>query len=472
MTDFYDLEAFERKTALISPGSSETTYGQLLERTSAIEKRLQSRALVFILCQNSEDSVLGYLACLRKKAVPVLLDYQINAILLRQLLDTYRPTYCYLPKHHPLLTESGKTVHIQGDYALQESGLGGDCTLHDDLALLMTTSGSTGSPKLVRLTYLNINDNARSIAQYLQTEDTDRTISTMPMAYAYGLSMINSHLAAGASVVLTSASVVERPFWDILKSYRANNFGGVPYTYQLLKRLRFGAMELPHLKYITQAGGKMDPELTREFAELCLQKNIQFYTMYGQTEATARIAYLHPDYAASKAGSIGQAIPGGSLWLEDESGKPIDQPESVGELVYQGNNVSWGYAESVADLAKGDDNAGILRTGDLAKRSADGFYYIVGRKNRFAKVFGNRVNLDEVELIAKRMGYECACIGADDTLQLYTTREHSHEDLKRELSKMMGIHPSAFRMEFVDAIPRNGAGKILYTLLSETVTRA
>jgi acyl-coenzyme A synthetase/AMP-(fatty) acid ligase len=340
-----------------------------------------------------------------------------------------------------------------------------DYKLHDDLALLLTTSGSTGSSKLVRQSYKNIISNANAIAKYIGITQADRPITTLPMSYTYGLSIINSHFLKGCAVILTNKTLMEKAFWDLLKTNKATTFGGVPYTYEMLKKLRFSRMELPSLNILTQAGGKLRPELVKEFAMMCQQKNIRFFVMYGQTEATARMSFLPSEYAISKPGSMGIAIPGGDFWLEDDKGNLITGNETVGELIYKGDNVTFGYAMSRDHLEKGDENAGVLKTGDMAKCDSDGFYYILGRKKRFLKLFGNRVNLDEVDHLFKEAGYACVCSGEDDHLNIYTIDKNNHEEIKRFIADRTGIHPSAFFVRYIENIPRNEAGKVLYSAL-------
>ena len=218
---------------------------------------------------------------------------------------------------------------------------------------------------------------------------------------------------------------------------------------------------------MTQAGGKLSKELSAEFSEICAQKGIQFIVMYGQTEATARMSYLPWEYARSKAGSIGIAIPGGTFSLLDDSGKEIEGSNETGELIYSGDNVTMGYAQSWQDLGRGDDNHGVLHTGDMAMRDEDGFYYIVGRKKRFLKLFGNRVNLDEVESLLKTAGYNCVCAGIDDHLKLYCTEETKLEEARMFISKKTGLNIAGFTAIPVKEIPRNESGKILYGKLEE-----
>ena len=464
--NFYDdIEKHSSNIAIITEQSEQISYKDFLKSADTIGKQVKKRCLVFTVCKNCFESVAGYIGFLRAGAAIVLIHNTIDDILFANLLEVYTPEYIYLPVEKSGLNINCTTVHSYGSYTLLKTNYDIDYTIHDDLALLLTTSGSTGSPKLVRQSYENINSNAESIARYLEIKSSDRPVSTMPMSYTFMLSIINSHFLKGASIILTEATLMDRRFWQTIKDNNATTFGGVPYTYEMLKRLRFERMDLPSIEYVTQAGGKLSLEMSAEFADICAQKGIKFLVMYGQTEATARMSYLPWEYARTKAGSMGIAIPGGRFWLEDEGGKIIDKSDTIGELVYKGINVTLGYAESCLDLCKGDENKGILHTGDLAKRDADGFYYITGRKNRFLKMFGNRVNLNEVEELIKAGGYDCACAGTDDKLKIYVTEMDDKDRIRSYIAERTGINHTGFTVVYVDKISRNESGKVLYSAL-------
>jgi len=327
------------------------------------------------------------------------------------------------------------------------------------------TSGSTGSPLLVRVSYENLIENTRSISQSLDITQQDIPITTLPMNYTYGLSIINSHLLNGCQIVLTEDSILSKGFWDLLNSREVTTFGGVPYTYQMLKRLGFEKMNLPNITKLTQAGGKLEMNLKKYFTEACADKGIQFFVMYGQTEATARMSCLPAEDAIRKAGSIGIPILNGRFYLLDDSGNVISESNKEGELYYEGPNVSMGYANCSSDFSKEDENQGILATGDLAIRDKEGYYYIVGRKKRFIKVFGNRISLDEVENVCQKIGYSCVCTGKDDKLIIFTNRENDLKELRARISSKIGIHQSAIMVKYIVEFPRNDSGKILYSKL-------
>jgi acyl-coenzyme A synthetase/AMP-(fatty) acid ligase len=452
--------------AVISDNGIKLTYLELQKYSEDIYKYVNERCLVFCLTKNSIGSFCGYFSFLKNKVVPLMLDVKIDFELLEKLISIYKPEYLWLPTNNTSEFSSEKIIYSIFDYSLIKLNNQCKTQLNDDLALLLTTSGSTGSPKLVKLSYENIKENAKSIIEYLSINESERPITTLPMNYSFGLSIINSHLIKGATILLTSKSLMEKGFWTFLKDQEATSISGVPYTYEMLKKLRFFRMDLPSLKTLTQAGGKLNNELNKELSKYCLQTNKRFFVMYGQTEATARMSYLSPEYSLTKLGSMGIAIPGGQFNLIDNKGNTIIENNIVGELVYKGANVSMGYAGCSNDLFKGDENRGKLITGDMAKRDDDGFYYIVGRKKRFVKIFGNRVNLDEIERLLKNKIFDCACIGDDDQIVIYIIDEAQEDEVRNFISLKTGIHHSAFTIKYIDEIPKNLSGKTIYSRLT------
>lgn len=464
---FYEIQP-SKKTAIISSEGSCLTYEELADAIKYIGDQLTERRIAFCLCENSPASLVGYLACLNIKTVPLLLDKKINTGLLDNLINCYHPNYLYIPEDMAAQFQGYEVRTKFMNYVLLSQDRRENVEVHAELALLLTTSGSTGSPKLVRQSYKNIQSNAEAIAKYLKLTDEERPITTLPMNYTYGLSIINSHLQAGATILMTDYPMNMKAFWDFFKTEEATSFGGVPFTYEMLKKIHFLKMDLPTLRYMTQAGGKLSPELHKEFAEWCLEKGKSFIVMYGQTEATARMGYLPREKSLEKYGSMGQAIPGGRFILVDASGNEISSPETVGELIYEGDNVTLGYAECLDDLAKGDERGGRLETGDMAKFDSEGYYYIVGRKKRFLKIFGNRVNLDEIDLLIKRTfkDIECASTGVDDHMKTYITRMDLADEVRRWLAATTHLSESAFEVIYIDELPKNEAGKVLYKELN------
>ena len=454
--------------AALSPNGEKLSYKTLVEIVNDFKNVIGTRNLIFVLCYNKVAAIAGYVGLVGSKNVPLLLSADIDEELLQHLIDIYKPNYIWCPKKksYSVFECCNKEIYSFLDYVLIKVN-SEVVKLYEDLALLLTTSGSTGSPKLVRQSYVNILSNAESIAKYLELDDSERPITMLPMNYTYGLSVINSHLLVGATILVTENSYAQKQFWDFFKSNKATSIVGVPYTYEILKKLRFFKMELPSLRYMTQAGGKLLPELHKEFAEYALNNDKRFYVMYGQTEATARMSYLPYEYSLEKYGSMGIAIPGGEFSLIDENDNIITNNGKIGELVYKGPNVTLGYAKCSADLEKGDERHGVLVTGDMARRDEDGYYYIVGRKKRFLKIYGNRVNLDECEQLILDMfdDIECACVGDDDNLKIYVTKHGIEEEIIGYISEKTGLNKKAFSVIVISELPKNDSGKIQYNEL-------
>ncbi|WP_246942919.1 AMP-binding protein [Bacillus pinisoli] len=460
MNSFKKLEEFGNRTAVYA--NRNYTYSEMLEIADDICGHVGERTLVFCLCSNNKESLFGYVGFIRGGVVPVLLDASIHIDMLRKLINIYKPTYIWASSENQDLLEVMECSFVFGDYTLYKCLTYFQHNLHEHLALLLTTSGSTGSPKFVRLSYENIFSNAESIVKYLNINEDDKPITTLPMNYSYGLSIINSHFICGATIIVTNDSIMKKEFWDLCREHQVTTFGGVPFVYEMLDRLKFEEINLPSLKKLTQAGGKLSSTLSSKFAKICYEKGIQFFSMYGQTEATARMAYLPCEKNLDKVGSIGIAIPGGELMLQDDDGNHITTPNVKGELIYKGANVSLGYAESLFDLSKKDENNGILRTGDQAFFDQDGYFFISGRIKRMIKIYGNRISLDEVEGLLQEHDHDCICAGTDDQMYIYTLNDDDVQ-IKKIIKEKLNL--KGFKIMRIEEIPRNHFGKILYSEL-------
>ena len=464
----WDFSAFANNTALLSDVCA-VTYQELGEEAERISACAAPRSLVFLLARNSPAAIAGYVGFVQNGIVPVMIDAALDAGLLTALRAAYRPGYAWVPAECAGVFGTAREILRKDEYVLLDLEEKSPFPLHDDLALLMTTSGSTGSPKLVRQSYENLKANTASIVEYLHLDAAERAVTNLPLHYVYGLSILNTHLAVGASVVVTEKTLFDRSFWQLMRDKEVTSFSGVPYTYAMLKRLRFFRMDLPALRILTQAGGKLDPELHSEFAAYADAHGKKFVVMYGAAEATARMGYLPPQDTLEKVGAMGVAIPGGRFALVDEAGAEITTADTVGELIYYGANVTLGYAESGADLARGDERHGRYETGDLARRDAEGYYTVVGRKRRFLKMFGKRTNLQEVEHILRQQfgDIEVACAGVDDHLYIFVTQETLAFEVVPFLSAKLGLHHTAFAAKCIAEIPKNAAGKTVYRELEQ-----
>lgn len=450
-----NLEFFGTRPALIDEWGTLLTYADLVTQCSHLEQKLgKEKKLILILCKNNAETLIGYLASLRGHHTAILIDATSSDKFIATLIEQYQPDYLW--QEH------------EGSYQLlpcQPAKL--RPRLHEQLALLLTTSGSTGSPKLVRLSKNNLHANAQSISNYLKLSAKERPITTLPLHYSYGLSVINSHLLVGACILLTQASVAQKEFWDFFKQHSATSLAGVPYTYEMLLKFRLLQLPLPSLTYLTQAGGGLQPQTRQALISIAEQKKIKLFIMYGQTEATARIAYLPFEMLSNKKNSIGIAIPQGTLTLMDSEKKLITQAHCEGEIIYQGSNVMMGYANNIEDLAQADLLQGTLHTGDLGYFDEEGYFYITGRLKRFLKLYGNRFNLADIENQLNTQNFACACCGVDDHLFIATTTADAKESIKHYVIEQYKLHHSSVTVHELTTFPYNSQGKILYHKLLE-----
>ncbi len=465
------LDRYSKNIAVITDKGEQLTYSELNAEAARFADAITEKGLLFCLCENRLGSLVGYVSCLEHHNPIVLLDGSKDITVLQNLMAIYQPEYVWISTDK-IENIGGKTIYQYATFSLQKMQYEiavDKPEINPELALCLTTSGSTGSPKFVRLSSKNLLANAESIAEYLEIDKNERPITTLPSYYSYGVSVINSHLIKGATILLTEGTVAQRDFWSFLKEQKATSMAGVPYTYEMLKMLRFMRMDLPYLKTMTQAGGKLNKDIAKEYIEWAQSKEKRFFVMYGQTEATARMSYLPLENALDKYASIGIAIPRGKFSLIDVNGNTIEELDVDGELVYEGPNVSLGYAECRADLAKGDENNGILHTGDVARRDADGYYYITGRMKRFVKVWGNRCNLDATEQLVKAITTSCACVGVDDKITIFVTEQGLEGQIVNLLAEKTGFNSKAFEVRVIESIPVKSSGKIDYPTMQQMI---
>lgn len=438
------------RTALLGD-DERLTYAELADRVEEVALTLGGgdRRLVLLTASPTVSSVVTYLAALRCGHV-VLLAPAGDPGTVDALRDAWRPDLVVGP--------DGEVVRRR---------IVSRHDLHDDLALLMATSGSTGSPRLVRLARTALDANAAAIADSLDIRATDRAVTSLPLHYCYGLSVLHSNLLAGAALVLTDASVTEPAFWSLVREHRATSLHGVPHSFGLLDRIGFAEMELPDLRYVTQAGGRLAPDEVRRWARVGRERGWRFVVMYGQTEATARMAYLPPELADRAPEAIGRAVPGGALRVDD----PDD--DGVGEIVYRGPNVMLGYAHTPADLARGRAVTE-LRTGDLGRRRPDGLFEVTGRRSRFVKPFGIRVDLDALETMLAGRGLTAAVTGDDTRLVVAVERPGADEGpltaataehdaaarIRETVAARLHLPGAAVAVVVVEDLPRRANGKL------------
>lgn len=463
---FEQLARYGHRIAAID-GQKQLSYQQLSDQCDQLAQHLDlpNKSLIIIKAGNNLATLIGYLTALREHHCVMLVNAEIAETQLTHLIAAYQPQVILSAQDEllPLITlcETSSSHSIA-----------------PELAMLLSTSGSTGAAKQVALSYANIQANADSIVEYLPMLASDASLCHLPFFYSYGLSIINSHLNLGACCVLTELTPVNREFWLLFEKHKISSFGGVPYSYEMLLRLRFTSKSFPHLRYFTQAGGKMAVDKILTFAQYARRQQKQFFIMYGQTEASPRMAFLPSSKVALKPNSIGQAIPQGQFCLKDDSGELVTKKGQSAQLFYKGPNVMLGYVNDSSQLAQFSP-AEWLATGDIAYTDEQGDYFISGRMSRFIKLFGQRIDLDQVERLLAEMQLEAYCCGSDSRLIIalkHTPKDDnagaSIPDIKMTIAKQLGLHPSTIQMIVYAQLPLTDNGKKDYhavTLLAKTL---
>ncbi|GIG60766.1 AMP-dependent acyl-CoA synthetase [Longispora fulva] len=432
--------------------------------------------VVFARMSTDAAAVTRYLGTWDAARPVALLDPALPGRTLADLVDRFAPAVVLGLDARPAVGEAEKAV-AEAPEGYREIGhpvLGRlweretppEFPPHPDLGVLLATSGSTGDPKLVRLSRSAVLANTAAIVDALGITGAEVAASTLPFFYSFGMSVLNSHLSAGATVLLESGGLTARPFWTAVNAYGVTSLACVPYQYEMLRRLRFDPAKYPTLRTLTQAGGRLRPELVADFHQRMAAVGGRLFVMYGQTEAAPRLTTLPAGRLADKIGSVGPAVPGGALSVRLEDGSETTEPGVTGEIWYRGPNVMLGYAETAADLALGDEQGGVLRTGDLGRLDEDGYLYISGRLKRFGKVFGVRLNLDDIEAMLRDRG-PAAVVSGDDKVVVWL--EGADEETARgtatDLAERLNLHWSGFDIRATDALPLLPNGKIDYRTL-------
>ncbi len=438
--------------ALAFADGTTLSYADLAARLAARRRELGGvRKLIFWAAETTPDALVTYLAALQAghPILPLAPCDATDDARRADLIARYRPD---------VLAAGGHLDWLGSDRPASDG-------CHPDLALLLSTSGSTGTAKLVRLSAGNIAANATSIADYLHLTPRDHSALVLPLHYSYGLSVLHAHLSVGASIYFPGGSILAPGFVDDIVRAGCTNISGVPHSVELLEQIGFRDAALPALRFMTVAGGRLAPDMVGLYARHMEQQGGEFFVMYGQTEATARMAYLPPVDAVAHADCIGQAIPGGAFRLVDEDGDDIAAPGVMGELVYRGPNVMMGYAETRADLARGAEHDE-LATGDYAERTAAGYFRVVGRRQRFSKIAGLRIAHDAVEADLQRAGISATVTGDDRRLLIAVSAAAQIDAALDRARRLTRLPANCLKARVVADLPRRTTGKVDYRALA------
>jgi long-chain acyl-CoA synthetase len=456
---FFLKKKYLNKVALFSD-KKKIKYVDIRNFIETYKNLFSKKNVIFLVCENNITCIQLYLLLFSCNSIIVMLDKNISQNKLLELKKIYKPKY--------ILTNT-EVVNYNlifkrkiKEYFLYSNNNGVDeIETHYDIKLLMPTSGTTGSQKYVIQTKENLISNTESIIKYLKLNSKKITITNLPLNYVYGLSIVNTFLRSGASIFVTNESVTQKKFWTYLKKYKINFLNGVPYIYELLDRLNFFKTK-NEIKSFTQAGGELNQIVKLKIINFCKKFKSKFYIMYGSTEATARMSYLNPNHLAKKFDSIGKAIPGGKMTIRNKHGKILTK-NKVGNICYEGNNVTLGYCESVNDLTKKFIKKKYLITGDIGYRDKDNFFYIVRRDDRLIKLYGYRIDLDEIEKIFQKNGVKVVCFNnKNKKINLYFENNLEKDTITSIIKKNFSINMNMIKINSIKKFPINQNMKIIY----------
>ena len=443
---FKNIHKFGNKIAIDDKLYGQCSYKDLINYSNKLKINISEKNICLLICGNNLESIVGYLTFMNSnKIVTLLVDKSFKVEFMNKIIEAYKPKYIFAPQEISfkkfLIKEKFKS------YNFYESKFNLKNEIEFINYLLLPTSGTTQNPKFVRLSKKNLLLNSKNIINELKIKKNHTTITTMPMGYSYGLSILNTHLLCGAKIILNNHTIFEKFFWDILKKKKVSSFGGVPDLFEYLKKLKFENQNLSSIKYISQAGGKLNIDTENYLENVCGKKKIKFFKMYGQTEASPRISILQWKHFKKKKSSVGKPLRGSKIIIIDKRGNKIKKNNVIGEIYLEGENVCLGYAKSIKDLFKKDTNKKKLLTGDLAFKDEDGFLYIVGRKKRIIKIFGIRINMDDIENLLKKNNINCKCKMEDNKIKLNIDSLKFAEVSKNILSENLGINKNFILVE-------------------------
>lgn len=456
-------EAAPNTPALVDDGREQfVSHGQLLAMVDATAVRIGGgKKLVFLAAETRVEAVAAWLACWKVGSAVALVSPNLPAELRAPVIDAYRPDLLIGPEGWG---DTGGYAAESGDPWMWRRSETSPEPIHPELGLILFTSGTTGSPKGVRLRTSSVAHNTGAIMKSLDLGPDDRVLAHLALNYSYGMSVVNTHLSAGGAVILTKHSLASPAIWKRAAAFGATTMPSVPAQMALLDRLKIEpARFCPSLTGLTQAGGKVDAAILAAFAAQMQEKGGRLHVMYGQTEASPRMACQEITNGGDPA-SAGRVLDGGVFEIVDEHGQPTAQG-NTGLVRYHGPNVMMGYAESRTDLGMDDECGGVLDTGDVGYLGPTGLLYIVGRSKRFAKIGGIRCNLDELERAADQVSSPSAVLPLADSVVVFWTPGAIDNPRRAaaELARALGFPTTGLEGRLIEAIPLLDSGKTNYT---------
>lgn len=472
----------ENDMAIMEENGPSISYKELKKYIQDLRKNcFQTRELVLVISDNSLADILFYVSCLSGRIPIMIINENYKKDEIDDIVRRYKPKF--------ICVNSDNQMNHLKKYTLKTSFFNhvilsrNDCKkyiIDKEIALLLSTSSSTGSKKFVVLSYRNIEVNTLSIISALHIKQGDKAAIMLPLSYTYGLSVVDTYLKCKGTLLIPTSRLFEKNYWLFLGRNGVNALCGVPFTYYIIKKLKILENNiLNELKLMTQAGGKLDISTQQYFLQIAKKESVNFAVMYGQTEATARISCFFLNEYPEKIGSVGLVIPGGRCSV-DKTIKYIYRSQPVGEIIYEGENVSMGYADNLESVIshffdKGKSGS-ILHTGDFGYIDSDNFLYIKGRLSRFVKIYGVRISLDELEEnIKKQISLDTVCIAihngiCTEKLGILIEDAQKHKYSKKDLFHLLsgyGISSRMVQIKAIQDIPHNQNGKVDYFTLEK-----
>ena len=463
---FRAFNKYKNNIAIIDKEHSDLSYKQVLKESNEIKKKIKNKSLILIISENTLGSLLAYIFCIINNHVAIIIDSKTDKKNILKVFKNYEPNYIFLSKEiKTIFNKKCLEKYSFFDQILLKNKINKKKKLNKNLSVLLSTSGSMGSIKFVKLSRNNLKINTDSIINYLKINNKDSAITNLPISYSYMISVINTHLEAGGSIIISKYSLIEKKFWKILKNSKVTSFNGVPYTYEMLIRIGIKNIKINSLKYLTQAGGKLEKNKLKEIINFCKKNNIKFFSMYGQTEASPRISYLKPEFSEKKIGSIGKGLSGNKIYIINDTGKKILKPYVEGEIICEGKNVFMGYSKNYNDLNRPNEKNYKLKTGDLGFFDKDGFFFITSRISRITKIFGNRIDLGDLESLMKQKGYKVVCLSDNKKIFIFIEKKYNKINLINTISQITNLNISSFKLIKLKYFPRTSNNKVSYSEL-------
>jgi long-subunit acyl-CoA synthetase (AMP-forming) len=457
-----DLLTKIKTIKIISENGTCYTIKDIKNIKEKFESLLKKKKLILFIVDNDEFAIIFYIVCLIYKQGLMIINSNITNNSLDSIIKKFKPDIIFSKNSKNFNNSKNyKIIKSFEYYNIYQYNNNKNLEIHKDLALLLTTSGTSGESKFVKLSYQNIYTNAEAIKKYLGIKSTDRTMTILPIHYSYGISVINSHLVAGAKIFVNKLSFLEKEFWERIKKFKITNFSGVPFHYEILYKMNIKKLPIRNIKVFTQAGGKLNPNLVKYFTNELIKLKKKFFVMYGQTEASPRISYINQKNLRKYPDSVGKAVPGGAIYIKKKKNQ-------VGEIYYRGKNIYCGYASDrnhLNDLKK----IKILKTGDIGYKKKN-FLFITGRISRFIKIHGIRLNIDTLEEYLNNLKISCRCIFKNEKIYIFFLNMNIDENKIKELiNRDFEVHTNSIKLIKINKFPLLTNKKIDYKQLSAKI---